>query len=51
LQPREPDDSVGYSILIYRLTRDDLDKALNVAPPTLAPLAPPPGEASQEKRR
>ena len=29
LRKREPDDSVGYSILIYYLNEDDLDRALN----------------------
>lgn len=29
LRPREPDDQVGYSILIYTLSSQDLDAALN----------------------
>lgn len=30
LRERQPDDQVGYSILIYRLTAEELDAALNV---------------------
>ncbi|HXG09018.1 MAG TPA: hypothetical protein VNK04_04450, partial [Gemmataceae bacterium] len=33
LRQREPDDQVGYSILIYRLTDADVDKALHGPPP------------------
>jgi hypothetical protein len=29
LRDREPDDEVGYSILIYRLRNDEIDRALN----------------------
>ncbi len=32
LRSREPDDQVGYSILIYRLTEEDLAKALDGPP-------------------
>jgi 4-amino-4-deoxy-L-arabinose transferase-like glycosyltransferase len=32
LRHRDPDDNVGYSILIYRLTADELDVALNGPP-------------------
>jgi 4-amino-4-deoxy-L-arabinose transferase-like glycosyltransferase len=32
LRQREPDDSVGYSILIYHINADDLDRALNRSP-------------------
>jgi hypothetical protein len=32
LRRREPDDSVGYSILVYNLTADDLNRALNQPP-------------------
>ena len=38
LRQREPDDYVGYSILIYKLTEDDLLKALLGPPPELVPL-------------
>jgi len=38
LRQREPDDYVGYSILIYRLTEEDLSRALLGPPPELAPL-------------
>ncbi|HEY4312071.1 MAG TPA: hypothetical protein VGN12_21665 [Pirellulales bacterium] len=32
LRAREPDDEIGYSILIYRLTDDDIDQALDGPP-------------------
>ena len=38
LRQREPDDHVGYSILIYRLTDEDLAEALEGDPP-LPPTA------------
>jgi hypothetical protein len=37
LRQREPDDQVGHSILIYRLSDEDLDRALFGAPVELAP--------------
>ena len=33
LRPRQPDDEVGHSILIYRLTDGDLRQALTGPPP------------------
>jgi hypothetical protein len=39
LRQREPDDTVGYSILIYRLTDDDVQRALLGAPGELRPDA------------
>jgi hypothetical protein len=33
LRQREPDDHVGHSILIYRLTEEDLTEALEGDPP------------------
>jgi hypothetical protein len=44
LQKRDPDDSVGYSILIYRLTDDAVKKALDVSPSPQA-SAPAPAKA------
>jgi hypothetical protein len=43
LLQEEPDDSVGYSVLIYRLTSDDIRKALYGPPAELkeAPVPPP----------
>ena len=37
LRRREPDDHVGYSILIYRLSDDDVRRALLGPPPELIP--------------
>ena len=37
LRQREPDNHVGYSILIYRLTCDELDQALRGEPTELVP--------------
>jgi hypothetical protein len=37
LRQREPDDQVGHSILIYRLSDDDVRRALEGPPPELAP--------------
>ena len=37
LRRREPDDTVNYSILVYRLTEDDLARALDGPPPELGP--------------
>ncbi len=37
LRKREPDDSVGYSILIYRLSNEDIRRALYDRPPELKP--------------
>jgi hypothetical protein len=37
LRQREPDDEVGYSILIYRLTDDDIARALGGDPSELLP--------------
>jgi hypothetical protein len=35
LRRREPDDQIGHSILVYRLTDADLDRALHGPPPEL----------------
>ena len=37
LRHREPDDNVNYSILVYRLTKNDLAQALDGPPPELGP--------------
>lgn len=37
LRRREPDDSVGYSILVYRLTDADVSRALDGPPPERGP--------------
>ena len=37
LRQREPDDTVNYSILVYRLTENDLARALNGPPAELGP--------------
>lgn len=37
LRQREPDDSIGYSILIYRLTEEDVRAALYGRPAELEP--------------
>ena len=39
LRQRDPDDEIGYSILIYRLTRDDLRAALEGPPVEMVPGA------------
>ena len=41
LRQREPDAEVGYSILIYRLTTEDLKKALGPGPAELLPSRVP----------
>ena len=38
LRQREPDDSVGYSILIYRLTDEDIEAALTGPPVEIEPM-------------
>jgi hypothetical protein len=40
LRRREPDDHIGHSILVYRLTDADLDRALHGPPPELGPDLP-----------
>lgn len=40
LRQREPDDTVNYSILVYRLTDADLVRALHGPPPELGPDLP-----------
>ena len=37
LRQRHPDDHVGYSILIFRLSDEDVQRALNGPPPELWP--------------
>lgn len=37
LRHREPDDAAGYSILIYRLSRADVERAIQGPPPELLP--------------
>jgi hypothetical protein len=38
LRGREPDDEIGYSILVYRLTDADLAEALDGPPRELLPM-------------
>lgn len=40
LRQREPDDTINYSVLVYRLTDADLDRALHGPPPELGPDLP-----------
>ena len=40
LRQREPDDTVNYSILVYRLNDAALDRALHGPPPELGPNVP-----------
>ncbi len=40
LRQREPLAEIGHSILVYRVTRDELDRALNGSPPPLGPDTP-----------
>jgi hypothetical protein len=40
LRQREPDDSIGFSILVYRLTETDIARALSGPPPELGPDLP-----------
>ena len=47
LRSREPDDEIGYSILVYRLTDQDLAEALD-SPPREMLVVP---EADAEKTR
>ena len=44
LRQREPDDRIGYSIHIYRLTDADVAQALNGPPAELDIVSPDPGE-------
>jgi len=40
LRQREPDDTLNYSILVYRLSDAELDRALHGPPPPLGPDVP-----------
>jgi hypothetical protein len=40
LRQREPDNTINYSILVYRLTDADLTHALHGPPPELGPDLP-----------
>ena len=46
LRQRHPDDQVGYSILIYRLSDEDVQRALNGPPAELWPDVGVEGAAS-----
>ena len=48
LRLREPDDEVGYSILIYRLSDGDLTRALDVKPQQQASPSLPPSQGNAD---